>query len=148
MQVDSGTTANLTVSRDSMVIACCVDRDGNGTCDWVYYPDGRVAGVPVAPLGEALGSELHAVVAPNPARGTVRFVLEASRPVADVRIEVYDVTGWRVRSLPVGAMVVGARTFAWDGRGENGALLRSGVYFYCTSSDHGSAGSRRVLLLR
>lgn len=66
--------------------------------------------------------------APNPSSGAVRFALEL--PVAgDVRIDVLDVGGRRVRVLYDGRATAGALVLAWDGRDGDGRDTPAGVYF-------------------
>ncbi len=60
-----------------------------------------------------------------------------------LRLAVYDVAGRRVRVLLDDAVLdPGRHTVAWDGRGENGAQVASGVYFYRLLAD-GQVLSRR-----
>lgn len=42
----------------------------------------------------------------------------------DYKIDIYDITGHRVRSLSTGS------TLTWDGRDESGKIVESGVYIY------------------
>ena len=68
--------------------------------------------------GEAL------VGAPNPARGAQTMVF--ARPLAaGARVEVLDLLGRRVRSR---GLTSGARAWTWDGRADDGARVRPGVY--------------------
>ena len=67
-------------------------------------------------------------VTPNPIRGSgnVRFELLSK---GDTRVEVYDVTGRRVRTLTDGARSSGPHVIAWDGNDDRGARLGAGIYF-------------------
>jgi hypothetical protein len=69
---------------------------------------------------------------PNPMRTgcEIRWQDRDSRPI---RIGLYDAAGRRVCSLS------GQGEVAWDGRGENGADLASGVYFAVPERGEGSA---------
>jgi len=78
--------------------------------------------------------ELPPVVAlgqnvPNPFNPmtTISFSLPAKEMV-DLR--VYDVRGALVRTLVHAEMEAGNRTVVWDGRGDDGRQVPSGVYFY------------------
>lgn len=66
---------------------------------------------------------------PNPFNsGTViRFVLPAR---TRVELAVYSVTGQRVARLVGGVRDAGAHAVAWDGRGDSGEKLASGLYLY------------------
>lgn len=48
---------------------------------------------------------------------------------AGVFLELFDVSGRRVAVLVDGPMAAGEYTVPWDGRGEDGGLVASGVYF-------------------
>ena len=66
---------------------------------------------------------------PNPARGgtTVGFALPAGT-VGSVRLGVYDVAGRLIRDLVDRRMSAGRHRVVWDGRGEDGVAVRSGMY--------------------
>ncbi len=65
---------------------------------------------------------------PNPARGEVRIrYYTPSTPIA--RLEILDVTGRRVRTLPGVRWAQGWHEVAWDGRGEDGTPLGEGLYW-------------------
>jgi flagellar hook assembly protein FlgD len=65
---------------------------------------------------------------PNPFESVteIEFMLESSGR-ADV--SVYDVGGRRVARLASGEYPAGAQQLTWDGRGDDGRQLSSGVYF-------------------
>ena len=75
-----------------------------------------------------LPHELAVRIDRNPfVRGTeVAFTLPREGPV---RIGVFDVTGRRVRSIASGNFAAGDHLVDWDGRGPDGALVATGVYF-------------------
>src|SRR4029077_16451726 len=52
---------------------------------------------------------------PNPFRGSASFRFGRALPV-EVQLELFDVSGRRVRSLVSGALPAGEHTLAWDGR--------------------------------
>jgi len=86
------------------------------------YPTGVPGDVtPAAPA-----YALHAV-APNPfnPRTTVAFELPAA---GRVRLSVYDAQGRLVRTLLDEARAAGRHAAEWDGRGDDGRTLASGVY--------------------
>ncbi|MFN8176669.1 MAG: M14 family zinc carboxypeptidase [bacterium] len=61
-------------------------------------------------------------------------------------LDVYDVSGRRVRSLSSGTLSAGAHTTVWDGRDDAGHRVPAGVYFYELRTAQGSLRSRTVLL--
>ena len=87
---------------------------------------------------------------PNPfnPETVIRFALARE---SQVRLEVFDVVGQRVRTLVGEQLPSGMHQAVWDGRGENGALVSSGVYFYRLQALHeGGEFSqvRRMLLIK
>lgn len=66
---------------------------------------------------------------PNPFRSrcALRFDLPSD---ADVRLEVFDVSGRRVRALHQGRLLAGSHVRVWDGLTDGGARARAGMYFY------------------
>ena len=91
------------------------------TGDWmaagtahVLTPSGRLA--------------IHSV-SPNPTSGDSRINYELPR-AASVRLEIFDVSGHRVRVL-IGDHVVpaGYASASWDGRNDRGGTLPAGAYF-------------------
>ena len=80
---------------------------------------------------------------PNPFRGSVRLTYELPAPGAP-RIEIFDVTGRRVRSFaPAG--ISGELT--WDGRDDSGRAVAAGIYHIRLQSAAPTA-IQRVLFLR
>ena len=73
---------------------------------------------------------------PNPFLATTRVDLELPRS-DDVRIEIFDATGRRVRLLLDSRLAAGRHSFSWDGQGDRGSPIASGTYLVRTS-----AGSR------
>jgi hypothetical protein len=105
-------------------------------------PDGLpspVVGVPEEMVGGSLGM-LRGV--PNPARGAQ--TLAFARPVgAGARVEVIDVAG---RRRVARGLAPGARSWSWDGRGDAGARVESGLYFVRVTDGAGTAAGRVVRL--
>jgi len=77
---------------------------------------------------------------PNPfsAATTITYAVSGSE-ARDVAIAVYDLSGRMVRELARGPQAPGVHEVRWDGRGSNGARVRSGVYFV-----RGLIGDQRV----
>jgi hypothetical protein len=101
---------------------------------------------PEEPLALALaddgteGAPVRAQATPNPfsASTTVTFVVTGPS-AANVAIAVYDIAGRKLRDLAIGPQTPGVHELRWDGRGADGTLVRSGVYFV-----RGTIGTQRV----
>jgi hypothetical protein len=66
--------------------------------------------------------------APNPFAGRTRFTLTLA-DAAPVRVDVVDVAGRQVARVFDGTPPAGSLSLEWDGRREDGAPARGGVYF-------------------
>jgi len=64
---------------------------------------------------------------PNPARVslTLRIALSTS---SNVRLDIYDAAGRKVRELAAGSLPAGERTLQWDLRDDVGTNVRAGIY--------------------
>ena len=82
---------------------------------------------------------------PSVTRGPVvcEFALPAARAA---RVEIFDATGRRVRSLLDGHTAAGAHLLSWDGRDTAGQATPSGVYFLRAASG-GHELSRRFVVV-
>lgn len=83
---------------------------------------------------------------PNPFARTsiVRFALPSR---SAVHLHVYDIRGRLQRTLVNRELPAGAHAREWDGRGDNGETLASGVYFLRLESGRESK-TERIILLR
>ncbi len=117
-----------------------------GNVDWTPYLRGRRGlpsggGEPDQPPALALLPNT-----PNPfnPETVFRFGLpEAGR----ARLEVYDLAGRHVRTLVDGPVSAGWQTATWDGRGDGGERVASGVYF-CRLEVGARELSRKVVVLK
>jgi hypothetical protein len=83
---------------------------------------------------------------PNPFTGSTE--LEIGLPGdADVRIEVYDVAGRRVREASLARRKAGWQKVAFDGRNDAGQPLPSGVYF-CRVTAAGASVTHKMVIAR
>lgn len=83
----------------------------------------------------------------NPVRArspiSVSFVLPRA---GEAQLDIYSVTGERVRSLLRGAFAAGAQRITWDANGQNGTKAQPGVYFVVLRTPD-TRLTRRVMLL-
>ncbi len=108
-----------------------------------------VSGISIEPLGDGVEGETSNPrgagpefgTFPNPFNGTTNFRFSLSRGGA-VTIQVFDILGRRVSSLPLGYREKGEHSVRW-----NAQNLASGVYV-CSLSAEGQFRSKRVLLAR
>jgi len=88
---------------------------------------------------------------PNPFNPETWIPFQLAEPSAIV-VEIYDVSGQKVRSLKVGHRQVGFYTsqtdaIYWDGRNYLGEGMPSGIYYYRFISDRYD-GMRKMMILR
>ena len=86
------------------------------------------------------------VIYPNPftTKTTIRY---ATQVPAVIDLSVYTLLGQRVATLRRGS-VSGVETVTWDGRGDNGELVASGVYLYRLQTPSGPGKTRKLIFLR
>ncbi len=100
-----------------------------------------------APAGvrpEASISPLTTRVAPNPSPGSCRVSYRLSQEGA-VTVELFDVTGHRVRQLVNGVSPAGEYERVWDGLDDAGRTLPGGLYLTRVTTPAGVTAGRVVL---
>jgi hypothetical protein len=103
-----------------------------------------IVGVPWNPSGPA-GFALHAG-APNPFMRSTLLSFELPR-TEHVRLEVFDMSGRRVRTLLSESQPPGRHTVTWDGADEHGRRSAAGLYHYRLQAGRFVA-ARQVVLVR
>jgi hypothetical protein len=83
---------------------------------------------------------------PNPFTSSTTVSFELSR-AAEVSVEVFDLTGRKVKSLAAGRAEAGGHRVTWDGTNENGRRVASGIYFLRLDTGRGAA-TRTLNLVR
>jgi hypothetical protein len=112
------------------------------------FNDGRIAArLDAIPSMRTLPTTtvLHANM-PNPfnPETTIRFNLVSE---SEVRLEIFDILGQRVRTLLTGTMAAGTHQVIWNGQSQDGTPLGNGVYFYRLQTGDIDQ-TRRMLLLK
>jgi hypothetical protein len=82
---------------------------------------------------------------PNPFNAGTVIAWEMNVP-SHVELTIFDILGRRVRNLVDDDRPAGYYTAEWDGRGDDGDALASGVYVYRLSIDKQSSTKRMVLI--
>jgi hypothetical protein len=82
---------------------------------------------------------------PNPFNPTTSISFGLPQD-SDVRVEVFNLLGQRVRSLINGNEKAGYKTVIWDGKDESGKGVASGVYFYRVNAGNFSESKKMTML--
>jgi hypothetical protein len=138
-------------------VYCVIDSASGDTLSWApTVPDSVVFAYSVLGLLNATaigdGDELDlarvsfTIACPNPLLRQGTFKLRISKP-SQVRVELFDIAGRRVRTLHDGKMPAGEYQLRWDGTQEAGLPLASGVYFVRAQAGDRSI-IRKLVLLR
>ncbi len=78
----------------------------------------------------------------NPETKIGYFILKACQ----VKLEVFNILGQRVRTLVDEVQTAGKKEVTWDGKGESGNEVASGVYFYKLETENFSQTKKMVLI--
>lgn len=120
-----------------------------GTSYWEYVRHNAHAtgcvpmSVDASGPGSPTGASLHARAFPNPFATTTTLRCEVARP-GPIRLDLFDASGTRVRSLLRWAGVAGEQVIDWDGRDDAGHAVAGGPYLFRITTREG-AGSGKVL---
>jgi hypothetical protein len=121
-----------------------VDADANGVPD-----AGQRAG---APKIDAPRSSRVLGAYPSPAASLVRVpvVLGGAdgREAHQVRAEVYDIAGRRVRTVFEGSLAAGRHALEWDGTAAPGVPAPAGIYFMRVTADGETIGTAKIARIR
>ncbi len=124
---------------DARFPAITLDPDGTPYAIWADLRDGETMSAMFVRYRQFTGLDVednaptavHSAllpIVPNPARDHTRIVYELSS-AADIRLDVHDVSGRRVRTLASGVFRPGRHELTWDGRTADGRPLPAGIYF-------------------
>lgn len=85
---------------------------------------------------------------PNPfnPQTTIEFSINAASAYQQVRLDVYNILGERVKTLLDEALAAGRYRAVWDGRNNTGTVAASGVYFYRLSVGDLSETKKMILM--
>ena len=114
---------------------------------YVHCPDGDIV-LPVQEINVQLLPERYELGqnTPNPFNPNTVIVFAVPRP-AEVRVEVFNVLGQKVKTLANEFSKAGYKRVEWDGTDDNGSSVASGVYLYrMTAGDFSE--TKKMLLLK
>jgi photosystem II stability/assembly factor-like uncharacterized protein len=86
------------------------------------------ASVSVEPASLAIGGGPRVSASPNPFRESTSIRFSPPRAPEDVRVEVFDLAGRRVRLLLEGRTDGTPRELTWNGRNDAGGVVAAGAY--------------------
>ena len=84
-------------------------------------------------------------VYPNPFNPNVTIFIELNRK-KNVRVEIVDLLGKKVRLLFNGSLQSGIQLLKWDGRNEYGLQVSPGIYFGIVKSDYSQEIIKLIML--
>lgn len=82
---------------------------------------------------------------PNPFNSTTVIKFGCAKQ-GDVRLEIFDLGGRKVRTLADGILAAGDHEIKWDGLNDQGDFTASGIYFYRLDSDNNVSTKKMILL--
>jgi len=82
---------------------------------------------------------------PNPFNAST-VILYTLPEAAQVKLEIFNVLGQRIRVLVNEHQSAGYKSIAWDGKDDKGADVASGVYFYRLETENYSDSKKMVLM--
>jgi hypothetical protein len=83
--------------------------------------------------------------APNPFNPSTVIVYDLPK-ATNVRLDIYNVLGQKVKTLVDGFQNAGTQNVIWDGHDQSGASVASGVYFYRISAGDFNATKKMMML--
>jgi len=84
---------------------------------------------------------------PNPSSGRVNFEIDVSRN-AQVKLDVYDMTGSIVSAVSSGNFAAGRHRFTWDGTDRENRPVANGLYFAVLTGENGEVSVSKLVLER
>ncbi|MBI5806491.1 T9SS type A sorting domain-containing protein [candidate division TA06 bacterium] len=73
-------------------------------------------------------------IGPNPFKSKTTWRVQTARTEA-INIQIYDVSGKRIKTISYKPQNTGSHTISWDGCGNRGRKVPNGVYFYSVLID-------------
>jgi flagellar hook assembly protein FlgD len=100
--------------------------------------EGRQVRIVYSRKGEILpGITMLGHAYPNPFAGETTIPLLLDEDASEIRVEVYNLLGQRLRTLSKRYSKGGMHTMTWDGKDEHGSDIASGILLYRLSDGTG-----------
>jgi FlgD Ig-like domain len=164
LEPGSGVVANLVFriddpSLESVELAPIVTKNPDHSLMYVYNEgteiksmEPEISGLVVALNGGATTPESALPTkfalkqnAPNPFNPTTMVSYDLPKP-ANVRLEIFNVLGQRVKTLVDGYQEAGSKSVMWDGTDRSGSSVASGIYFYRIQAGENTATMKMMML--
>jgi hypothetical protein len=146
--VTDSTVICMDLADTTEVFCLQVDYDGDGEVDFLWYP-GEQSGVEDASSSPRIHSYVTELTTlSNPTSQSVKIAFTAHETLQDVEIYISDVTGRRVRTIPVGEVAGGRRQVIWDGRTGGGVVASSGTYYWQVVHQEGRSAAEKIVVLQ
>lgn len=121
-------------------------KDGAGNWGSTVSLNVIANGEGVTAIGELPARDFLLAPTPNPFRGNATMQFGLAR-AGEVRLDLYDIAGRRIRTLAQGPHAAGPHVVTWDGRDEDRNPVAAGVYFVRLVTP-GTTLKSRVVALR
>jgi hypothetical protein len=96
---------------------------------------------------EVAAATISPTISPNPFNPSTTISFNVPGAGGRVAVSIYNMAGRLVRRLAETDMQSGQHTLTWDGRGERGENVGSGVYF-CRIETPGQSDQKKLVLLK
>jgi hypothetical protein len=135
-----GVTSGLSAHEKDLLVAFLLQ---------ITWPDSTGPGpVDVPEVSTAVSRNSFDSVFPNPFREETSLQFSVANGPSAVRVDVFDVTGRRVRTILDRVMTRGSHVVGWDGRDEGRSAVAPGVYFAKLTIDGVELKSKRLNIVR
>ncbi len=81
---------------------------------------------------------------PNPFNDQIAIAFELTQ-VADIGIDIYDLTGKKIKSVEMSKFTKGTHKIYWDGKNDTGSLMSPGFYIFELKADGFSIKNKLIL---
>jgi hypothetical protein len=110
-----------------------------------YLKDDPIPHLPKVAPDMAIATVLSSSNYPNPFNSNTEIKFNLPN-AGDATVQIYDITGARVKMLTSGLIDAGEHSLIWNGTNETGARVASGIYFYTVSAGGAHVTKKMVYL--